>query len=57
MRMSVKNSGYSEGLIFVLELLSQVKLDCHKILWGASACGDLKNDQRSLSQVDWKLLK
>ena len=41
MRMSVKNTPYSEALIFILELLSQVMLDYHENLWGTSAYGDL----------------
>ena len=32
MRTSAKNTGYSEVLIFILELPSQVKSDCHEIL-------------------------
>ena len=35
MRTAAKNAGYSEVQIFILELLSQVKSDCHEILWGA----------------------
>ena len=31
MRTSAKNTGYSEVLIFILELFSQVQLDCHEI--------------------------
>ena len=57
MRMSAKNTLYSEALIFILELLSQVKLDCHENLLGALICGDLWDDQMISSQVDWKLLK
>ena len=41
MRTSAKNTLYSDALIFILELLSQVKSDCHEKLWGASVCGDL----------------
>ena len=52
---SVKNTLFSEALIFILELLSQVKSDCHENLWGALVCGDLQNDQRIFSKVDWKL--
>ena len=29
MRTSAKNTGYSEVLIFILELLSEVESDCH----------------------------
>ena len=32
-------------LIFILELLSEVKSDCHEILSGALVYGDLQNDQ------------
>ena len=41
MRTSAKNDLWSEALISILELLSQVKSDCHENLWGASVCGDL----------------
>ena len=41
MQTSAKNTGYSEVLIFILELPSQVKPGCHKISWGASVCEDL----------------
>ena len=41
MRTSEKNTGYSEVLIFILELLSQVKSDYYKILCGASVSEDL----------------
>ena len=41
MRKSAKNTLYSEALIFILELLSQVKSDCHENLWEASVCGNL----------------
>ena len=54
---SAKNTGYNEVLIFVLHLLSEVKSDCHEILSVALVYGDLENDQRILSQVDWKLSK
>ena len=57
MLTSAKNTGYGEVLIFLLELLSEVKLDCHEILSGALVYRDLYNDQRILSQVDWKLSK
>ena len=40
-RTSGKNTLYSEALILILELLSQVKPDGHEKLWGASVCGDL----------------
>ena len=33
MRKSTKTTLYSEALIFILELLSQVKSDCHENLW------------------------
>ena len=57
MLTSAKNTGYSEVLIFILELLSEVKSDCHEIWSGALVYGDLQNDQRILSQVNWKLSK
>ena len=57
MRTSAKNALYSNALIFILELLSEVKSDCHEKLWGASVCGDLQNDQRIFSKLDWKLSK
>ena len=57
MRTSAKNSGYNEVLIFILELLSEVRSDFHEILRGALVCGDLYNDERILSLVDWKLSK
>ena len=57
MLTSAKNTGYSKVLIFILELLSVVKPDCHEILSGALVYGDFKNNQRILSQVDWKLSK
>ena len=57
MRTSAENTGYSEVLISILELLSQVKSDSREILWGAPVCGDLKSDERMLSQVDWELSK
>ena len=41
MRTSVKDTGYSEVPIFILEPLSQMKSDCHEIFWGASVYGDL----------------
>ena len=41
MLTSAKNTGYSEVMIFILELLSEVKLDCHEILPGALVDGDL----------------
>ena len=46
MLTSAEKTGYSEVLIFILELLSEVKSDCHEILSGALVYGDLKNDQR-----------
>ena len=57
MLTSAKNTGHSEVLIFILELLSEMKSDCHEILSGVLVYGDLSNDQRILSQVDWKLSK
>ena len=57
MLMSARNTGYSEVLIFTLELLSKVKSDYHEILSGALVYGDLYNDQRIMSQVGWKLSK
>ena len=39
--ISAKNSGCSEVLIFILELLSEVKSDFHEILSGALAYEDL----------------
>ena len=54
MLASAKNTGYSEVLIVILELLSEVKSDCHEILSGALV---YENDQKILSQVDWKLSK
>ena len=57
MLTGAKNTGCSEVLIFILELLLEVKSDCHEILSGALLYGDLSNDQRILSQVDWKLSK
>ena len=41
MLMSAKKTGNSELLIFILELLSEVKSDGHKILSGALVYGDL----------------
>ena len=41
MQTSAKNTLHSEALIFILELLSQVKSDCHENFWGASCCEDL----------------
>ena len=41
MLTSAKNTGYSEVLIFILELLSEVKSDCHEILSGTFVYGDL----------------
>ena len=41
MLTSGKNTGYSEVLIFILELLSEVTSDCHEILSGALVYGDL----------------
>ena len=41
MLTSAKNTGYSEVLVFVLELLSEVKSDCHEILSGALVNGNL----------------
>ena len=41
MRTSAKNTFYSDALILILELLSQVKSDCHENLPGASVCGDV----------------
>ena len=41
MLMSTKNTGHSEVLIFILELLSEVKSDCDEILSGALVYGDL----------------
>ena len=35
MQTSAKNTGESEVLIIILEVLSQVKTDCHEILSGA----------------------
>ena len=35
---SAKNTGYGEVLIFILELISEVKSDCHEILSGAMVC-------------------
>ena len=57
MLTSAKNIVYSEVLIFILELLPEVKSDCHEILLGALVYEDFKNDQMILSQVDWKLSK
>ena len=57
MLTSAKNTGYSKVLIFILELLSQVKSDCHEIVSRALVCEDLEKDQRILSLVDWKLSK
>ena len=57
MRTSAKNTDYSEVLIFILKLYSKVKSDCNEILSGALVYGDIYNDQRILSQVDWKLSK
>ena len=54
MLTSAKNTGYSEVLILILELLSMKKSDCHEILSGALVYGDPSNDQRILSRVDWK---
>ena len=42
MLTSAKNTGYSEILIYIFELLSQVKLDSHEILRGTPARGELK---------------
>ena len=41
MLTSAKKTGYSEVLIFILELLSEVMSDCHEILSGALVYGDL----------------
>ena len=41
MLTSAKNTGYKEVLIFILELLSKVKSDCHEILSGALVYEDL----------------
>ena len=41
MLTSAKNTGYSEVLIFILELLSKVKSDCHQILSRALVYEDL----------------
>ena len=41
MQMSAKSTGDSEVLVLILELLSQVKSDCHEIFWEASLCGGL----------------
>ena len=57
MLTSAKNTGYNEVLMFILELLLQVKSDCHEILSGALVYGDLQHDQRILYEVDWKLSK
>ena len=57
MLTSMKNTGCSEALISILELLSEVRSDCHEILSGTLVYRDLQNDQRFLSQVDWKLSK
>ena len=41
MRTSAKKTGYSKVMIFILELLSEVKLDCQEILWRALVSEDL----------------
>ena len=41
MLTSAKNTGYSEVLIFILELLTEVKSDCHEILSEALVYRDL----------------
>ena len=41
MLTSAKTAGYSEVLIFILELLSKVKSDSQEILSGALVYGDL----------------
>ena len=41
MLTSAKNTSYSEVLIFILELLSEGKSDCHEILSGALVYGVL----------------
>ena len=41
MLTSAKNTGCSEVPTLILELLSEMKSDCHEILSGALVCRDL----------------
>ena len=45
MRTNAENTLYSEALIFILKLLSQVKSDCHEHLWSLGLWRSLKSSE------------